>query len=412
MTGALFDPLRRELDLWRAEARTLEVWIRDDDAIAPAAAIDRLLALAGSVAAPVALAVIPEGATAALAERLEGEHAVSVLTHGWAHRSHAEPPAKKAEFGADRPLAERRADAAAGFARIGALFGDRAAPVFTPPWNRAAPDLWPHLAEIGFAAISTFGPRARAEPAPGLVAVNTHLDPIDWKGSRSLADPETLIAAAARALSDRRAGGADAEEPFGLLTHCLVHDEAIWSFCARLLEFFAEAGDVVRLVGVGEKIGRARLRVLNQEPARLALSGSEECERAMPQAECERGSGRDRRVEARGDAGEAAPRLDRAELDANTMADRSLQAELFQIYFDQAPTYFGYMRRGLEERDDDLWSAGCHGIKGTARTLGLKALAATAAEVQKKAPSEERYRAVEKRMDEAKAAAHIYLSEF
>lgn len=138
---------------------------------------------------------------------------------------------------------------------------------------------------------------------------------------------------------------------------------------------------------------------------------SEESESAMPQAECERNSGRDRQVEARGDAGEAGPRLDRAALDANTMADRSLQSELFQLYFDQAPTYFAHMRRGVSEDNPTIWSAGCHGLKGTARTLGLIALADAAAAAERSAPCDEWYDMLERRLREGKAAAHLYLAE-
>ena len=37
-------------------------------------------------------------------------------------------------------------------------------------------------------------------------------------------------------------GRADNAEPYGLLTHHLVQDEATWSFTATLLEMFAESG--------------------------------------------------------------------------------------------------------------------------------------------------------------------------
>ena len=52
-----------ELARWRAEGLSLPIWWRDDDAIAPTPALERLLALAEQFEAPLHLAVIPEPAT-------------------------------------------------------------------------------------------------------------------------------------------------------------------------------------------------------------------------------------------------------------------------------------------------------------------------------------------------------------
>ena len=51
-----------------------------------------------------------------------------------------------------------------------------------------------------------------------------------------------LIAAVAGAVERRVAGRADRDEPVGLLTHHLVHDEATWGFCEALLELVAGEG--------------------------------------------------------------------------------------------------------------------------------------------------------------------------
>jgi len=91
-----------------------------------------------------------------------------------------------------------------------------------------APDLLQGLARSGYGGVSTFGRRKAPEPAPGLRQVNTHIDPIDWHGARSLADPGGLVAMAADAVAF--------DEPIGFLTHHLVHDEAIWRFCEAFLE--------------------------------------------------------------------------------------------------------------------------------------------------------------------------------
>lgn len=72
-------------------------------------------------------------------------------------------------------------------------------------------------------------------PAPGLEQINTHLDPIDWRGTRGLVAPDKLVAQTTDLLRDRREGRTDNAEPFGILTHHLVHDPDIWIFTEALL---------------------------------------------------------------------------------------------------------------------------------------------------------------------------------
>jgi hypothetical protein len=237
-----YAPLREELARWRGAGLALPLWWRDDDAVEPTPALERLIALAARLGAPLHLAVIPRHATAELAERLRRDAGVLALVHGWAHANHAPEDAKKAEFGANRPLPDLLHEAAAGLTRIEGLFGPTALPVFVPPWNRIAADLPAALPSAGFRALSRFGPRAAPLAAPGLAEVNTHLDPIDWHGGRSAVATERLVAQIASDLALRRAGMTDAAEPYGLLTHHLVHDEAVWSVIEDLAGLFGESG--------------------------------------------------------------------------------------------------------------------------------------------------------------------------
>lgn len=232
--SALWSPLRDELTRWREAGLVLPVWWRDDDAVADTPALRRLSAMAAAAGLPVHVAVIPEGAGPSLAQAVAGADNLIVLVHGLAHRNHAGTGEKKAEFGAHRPLPALEADAQDGIKTLAALFGPALAPVFVPPWNRIAPALLPRLPALGYRAVSTFGPRASARAAPGLRQVNTHVDPIDWRGTRGLADPGMVIARLVAHLQDRREGRADSAEPLGLLTHHLVHDAEIWSFCEDL----------------------------------------------------------------------------------------------------------------------------------------------------------------------------------
>src|SRR5215470_17845292 len=103
MTARDWQPLHAELACWAETGRIADFWLRDDDAVEPTAALDRLLALAARHAIPVVLAVIPASAQRTLAKRLQAEDKVAIAVHGWAHRNHAPENEKKQELGAHRP---------------------------------------------------------------------------------------------------------------------------------------------------------------------------------------------------------------------------------------------------------------------------------------------------------------------
>ena len=220
-------PLEAELAAWAAAGRIARFWWRDDDATAPSAPFDRLLALAGD--APLALAVIPVAATDALADRLRTTDNVTVLQHGIAHINHAPASAKKAELGADRLAPALVTELVAGRRRLEALFGRRFRPILVPPWNRISGDLVALLPQAGFVGLSTAG---RQAGSPCLRQVNSHLDPIDWHGTRRCRPAGDLIAETVRHLRSRRLDVSD--EPIGLLTHHLRDDRATERFAADL----------------------------------------------------------------------------------------------------------------------------------------------------------------------------------
>lgn len=215
--------LRAELDRWAAAGLLATFWWRDDDAVTTGPALDRLLAAAGAV--PLALAVVPMRAEMALASALAVAGAqIAVLQHGHAHTNHAEPGAKKAEFTDERDGDLMTAEVWAGYDRLAEMFGSRFQPVFVPPWNRCPIALVDRLGEIGHRVISSYGSRPARYAAAGLLRVNTHADPIDWRGTRRFLGLGHLAEALAGHLAARRQGAADAAEPTGLLTHHLVHE--------------------------------------------------------------------------------------------------------------------------------------------------------------------------------------------
>ncbi|MGU3536664.1 glycosyltransferase [Methylobacterium sp. A54F] len=229
-SAAAWEDLRAALDGVAAQGAVIPLFWRDDDAVTWTPALERLLALAGATACPLLVAAIPARADQALAERLAAEPGVRVAVHGLAHANHAPPGEKPAEFGAHRPRAVLRAEAAAALGLARARFGTGLLPVFVPPWNRLAPELAAALPGLGYAGLSAVpGPAV-----PGLRRADADLDPIDWRGGRSLIDPERLLLGLARRIA------AEPDRPIGLLTHHLAHDAAVWRFVEDLLHGLVE----------------------------------------------------------------------------------------------------------------------------------------------------------------------------
>jgi hypothetical protein len=213
------DELARRHD----EGRAAAFWWRDDDAAAVTPALKQLL---GLPKIPLALAVVPEAADGELFRLLPKN--VSVIQHGTDHRNRAAPGEKKTEYPAGEPIEAALARVSDGLGRLRALAPGRLVPVLAPPWNRVRPDLLKKLPAIGIRGISTYGPRASAEPQPQLRQVNTHVDIVDWRRGRRFVGEAQALRAATRQLAS--------DEPVGWLTHHAVHDAAAWKFLERLFK--------------------------------------------------------------------------------------------------------------------------------------------------------------------------------
>jgi peptidoglycan/xylan/chitin deacetylase (PgdA/CDA1 family) len=242
--------LREELGQWLDGGRHADLWWRDDDAVAPSEALRRLVALARHGDCPLALAVVPAAAEDELASLVEGAP-IAVLQHGYSHRNYAPAPAKKAELWAGRDRAVVAAELALGRQRLAALFGVRSLAVMVPPWNRYERALLPVLGGLGFIGLSAFGPRAAPYAATEILQVNVHVDLIDWHGGRGFAGEAPVLGALVDHLRRRRLEGVEGGETTGILTHHGVHDEAAWSFLARLLDHLA-GHPAARIVGAAD----------------------------------------------------------------------------------------------------------------------------------------------------------------
>ena len=104
--------LEEELDAWAAQALTLPLWWRDDDAISATPELERLTGLSEETGLPVHLAIIPAGAAATLARHISVHPQMIPVVHGWAHENHSPAGEKKAEFGSHRETETVRADIA------------------------------------------------------------------------------------------------------------------------------------------------------------------------------------------------------------------------------------------------------------------------------------------------------------
>lgn len=209
-------------------------WWRDDDVGPDHPDFARLLAMAKRWFLPVALAVVPFRLVEATHAQIVGHPTATVIQHGFSHRNYAPESEEKTELGwrAPKRILEELAE---GRRILQNEFEHRFLPVLAPPWNNIDTAVVLRLPEAGFVGLSTGGRRACAEPVPGLVQVNVHVDLVDWRRGEPKNRPfigEGMVLAGLVA-------GASADEPIGIMTHHRNLDQAAWAFLDRLLGLLA-----------------------------------------------------------------------------------------------------------------------------------------------------------------------------
>ncbi len=234
-----WDWLRRELDTWQQNDLRPSFWWRDDDAVSACAELQRLAELSAAQRIPLALAVIPARIEDGLANLLDRFPQVSILQHGFAHQNHAAPGQRSLELGGKRAPRQIYGDLRQGFRLLEQQFGDSFLPVLVPPWNRMDPALIARLPELGFRGLSAARARKTANPGPGILQVNAHLDPILWRQGRGFIGVYPAVAILVQHLRSRRLGYRDRAEPSGLLSHHLAQNPAVWKFLEDLLTFLS-----------------------------------------------------------------------------------------------------------------------------------------------------------------------------
>ena len=217
-----------ELQRWKASGHAPVFWWRDDDAREATPALDRLLGLARRFQAPITIAAVPDGDIKGLAEACRDVQGAELAIHGFRHENRAPPGRPSGEVNDMDRLADVMSELGTAlevFRRAGLRPS-----LFVPPWNNAHPTLKKAIDLWGL-SLSGYGEMRNPDEPTRLDA---HLDVMRWKPEPRFRGAMRFLLRARRALAERRLKELW-DEPLGLLTHHLDHDERAWRFLEALL---------------------------------------------------------------------------------------------------------------------------------------------------------------------------------
>jgi hypothetical protein len=137
--------------------------------------------------------------------------------------------AKKQELGLHRARGIVLDELRRAFQRMSEFYGERLLPILVPPWNRIDAALVSELPALGYRALSTYGDTWF--DCPAIRVVNTHVDLIDFAGTRRCHDHELLVSMLVAALVRSRTGGS---YPVGILSHHDLGDASALAFLEGL----------------------------------------------------------------------------------------------------------------------------------------------------------------------------------
>jgi peptidoglycan/xylan/chitin deacetylase (PgdA/CDA1 family) len=221
----------RELSRWRSLGIKPRLWWRDDGTRDATDALARLLREAAGT--PLSLAVIPHGATPALARRLASARNVTISQHGVDHQNHRGPGDQAGEYPCGTAPSRVAVHIRKGekYLRQCGL----SAHFYTPPWNRIDARLAEALPIAGYRDLSGWN-GDDAECCDGLNRLDVHVGLLYWKGSPSFRGADRVLDDLRGQLMQRRIDE-DFTRPIGLLTHHLSQDEKAWKFLGWFLDY-------------------------------------------------------------------------------------------------------------------------------------------------------------------------------
>ena len=151
---------------------------------------------------------------------------IVILQHGFDHLNGAGAP--PSEFSPTEDPQDVAVRLVKGWALLQGF--RRRLPVYVPPWNVLTPNVAAALAISGHRAVSGWN----GFSGPG--RIDAHLDLLRWRDGPRFAGSERILGRLTALLEQRRRQGRW-DEPIGLLTHHLAHDEEAWRFLDELLLF-------------------------------------------------------------------------------------------------------------------------------------------------------------------------------
>jgi peptidoglycan/xylan/chitin deacetylase (PgdA/CDA1 family) len=223
--------LDREVARWHTAGYRPRLWWRDDDARLPGDRLERLLHTADGL--PLSLAIIPNGATPALARRLAREEAVTVSQHGVDHHNYRNPAEPVGDYPLHTPISQVAKTILQGEQQLRDCGLDPR--FFTPPGNHIDETLLEALRVAGYRTLSAWN-EEQLDRCSGLRRLDVHIDLLRWKGGPRFRGKAETLDAVREQLAERRLAN-DFARPIGLLTHHLDHDEAAWRFLGWFVDF-------------------------------------------------------------------------------------------------------------------------------------------------------------------------------
>jgi len=212
-------------------------WWRDDDLGRQDSRLPLFWRIVDRVKVPICAAVVPGWIDVGIADEIRGRTTISVVQHGSSHVAYC----KLTEYPTFRNKKIVGDEIGSGWKKIKTVFGDKAFPIFVPPWNHISPKFGSELEDLGFVAYSSrilTGPwvssnlgKVREIP----VHVNT-----TRPGAIYIGD-EVFLESIVRHLRARRKGLAHPIIPTGVLTHYFI-DPVAFDAMEKLVDYVQIAG--------------------------------------------------------------------------------------------------------------------------------------------------------------------------